>query len=154
MSKALMALLETRDGGRDERGDFDPDGGNNASYVASTGYSGNLSGLSELCRRAPATGSVGPEECFRSLRRARVAASLDLHLDARQPHRPRRGPRRHDPNDADRQTRDLATAVAKKVWVLRAPFATVTPHELEAPQASQVGAGDQTHTNEIHEVPV
>lgn len=35
-------------------GEFDPAGGNNASYLASTAYVGNTSSLSQLFRRAPA----------------------------------------------------------------------------------------------------
>ena len=47
-------------------GEFDPSGGNNASYVASTGYSGSVGGLSQLFRRAPATPQPGTSAAFPS----------------------------------------------------------------------------------------
>ena len=47
-------------------GEFDPGGGNNASYLASTAYSGNLSGLSQLFRRAPSASAPGTVAAFPS----------------------------------------------------------------------------------------
>ena len=47
-------------------GEFDPNGGNNASYLASTAFSGNLSGLSELFRRAPPSAAPGTIAAFPS----------------------------------------------------------------------------------------
>ena len=47
-------------------GEFDPTGGNNASYVASTAFSGTTGGLAQLFRRAPATEVPGAINAFPS----------------------------------------------------------------------------------------
>jgi hypothetical protein len=47
-------------------GEFDPTGGNNASYVAATAFAGNASALSPLFRRAPMTPLRGVINAFPS----------------------------------------------------------------------------------------
>jgi hypothetical protein len=47
-------------------GEFDPSGGNNASYLASTAYSGSTSSLSQLFRRAPAQPEPGTVNAYPS----------------------------------------------------------------------------------------
>jgi hypothetical protein len=47
-------------------GEFDPAGGNNASYLASTAYAGALGGLSPLFRRAPAMPAPGSVAAYPS----------------------------------------------------------------------------------------
>jgi hypothetical protein len=47
-------------------GEFDPEGGNNASYLASEAFSGNLQGLSLLFRSAPPTPGPGALSAFPS----------------------------------------------------------------------------------------
>ena len=47
-------------------GNFDPTGGNNASYLASTAYAGDRNGLTQLFRRAPAVAMPGAIGAFPS----------------------------------------------------------------------------------------
>jgi hypothetical protein len=47
-------------------GEFDPTGGNNASYLASTAFAGSLGGLTELFRRAPPSSAPGTIAAFPS----------------------------------------------------------------------------------------
>ena len=90
----------------------------------------------------------------RRLPRTSIATPLELQLQAGTTDRARSATDKHHANDAVRQTRHFAAFAAKKVRVLGAVISILSANELETPQMPKALSGDETRTDEIHQVAV